>query len=88
MNSATDEAKHLCKKLGEAEKLAALFGGSRKRKFVPKSECVVASQQAKKKKSNQQMKPKTVTVVLLHHKPDVVPKGHLRKKIEESWPYR
>ena len=79
----TNEAKQSCKKLREAEKLAELFGGSRKCKFDPKSECVVASQQAKKK-SNQRMKPKTVTVVLLDCKPDVVPKGHLRKKLKKA----
>ena len=80
MNSATDEAKHLCKKLGEAVKLAALFGGSRKRKFDPKSECVVASQQAKKKKSYQRMKPMFCLITSQM--------WFQMQKIEESWPYR
>lgn len=80
----TNDAKQLCKKVGEAEKLAMLFGGSRKRKFDPKSECVVAAQQAKKKATNQRMKPRTVTAVLLDHKPEVVPKGHLRKKLKKA----
>lgn len=83
-SKASDQARQLCKRVGESQKLATLFGGSRKRSFDPKSECVVASQQAKKKATNQRMKPKIITIVLLDRKPHTVPKGHLRKKLKDA----
>ena len=84
VQSVSDEAKTICKKVGGAKSLAMLFGGSKKRSFDPRNECVVASQQAKKKATNHRMKPRAVTVVLLESKPKSVPKGYLRRKVKQA----
>ena len=89
MAKATDKAKSACIQLGKpsdanAKILANLFPScsSKKRKFDPTEDCVVAEQHRQKKAASKG-RSKLLTVVVLNTMPSCIPKGatreHLRK---------
>ena len=88
-----DRAKDICKKLckpsqANAKVLANLFpacaSSSKKRKFDPTDECVVADRHRRKKSTSSKGRSKQVTVVLLKDIPSSLPKGAAREQLKKK----
>ena len=93
MIKSSDRAKDICKKLGKPSQanpkvLANLFpacaSSSKKRKFDPTDEILVADRHRRKKSASSKGGSKQVTVVLLKDIPSSLPKGAAREQLKKG----
>lgn len=93
VQTITSKAQSYCTKVGEVSEkniqvlkkhfpaFHGLSSTSKKRKFDPTENCIVADQQRKKKAANTRMKPRVFHVVFLPRLTTFVPRGYQRSKL-------